>query len=112
MSFNLLCIIYALLFWTSLKNGERVQDKAIGDTHCLSYISPDKKNKAGISGCGSFVVATSNLLLLWTVYRWNMSLYLYELVSDFRPGSDLYELVSDIRHGSNLLDPGLTCMSW
>ena len=61
-------MFYVLLFWTSLKEGERAREKARGDINCLSWI-PSKqqqqrnkkeklrRNKTGTSGCGSFVVA-------------------------------------------------------
>ena len=58
-------MFYVLLFWMSLKDGERAREKARGDTNCLSWIpskqqqnkNKKKKKKTGTSGCGSFVVA-------------------------------------------------------
>ena len=60
MFFRVLSILlrtfYVLLYWTSQKDGGRAREKVRGDTNCLSYLPSEKKNKTGISGCGSFVV--------------------------------------------------------
>ena len=49
-------MLYMLLFWVSLKDRRKTQEKARDHTNGLSYIPSEKKSRTGISGCGSFVV--------------------------------------------------------